>query len=658
MFGTIKPLLRGLILIFAVTFILLLADRKNRHKRSQLRIHSYIADTLQSGYDNINRSINIALIHFVNSPFSEESERGIRDGLDNLPFEAGETYTLNTYNAQGDVATLSNILDVVASQPFDYIMTISTPTLQASIRKFKERPVIFTTVTDPVAAGAGKSFDEHLHNFTGIATLSDYDQMIQLIKDILPWAKNLGTLYNPSEINSEIDKDQLEEACLRNDFNLITIPVFNSSEVINAAQTLVSKEVDIICQIPDNLSGSSFASIIGVADKARIPYLGFNIGETEVGAFAGVLTDYHQAGLEAVGKLRIVLSGEKINDIPFSNVGRSLTKINEEVAKKYNITIPESYKQSDNYNNFFEDDKDLLRFGLVQYNEARMGELARDGIIDGLEDYGLKKDIHYDLTIRNASGDIANLNTIIDVFASEEPDILFVTSTPTLQATIQKIEHFPVLFTMVANPIIAGAGTSYTEHLENVTGIATLGDFKNMVLVLKSIFPDIQTIGTLFTPGEANSVFNLETFEKYAHENNIDVISVPINTPTDVMDASISLTSRNIDVFCQIPDNLTSSSFTGIQQTAKKMHIPLFGFISEQIESGAVVVISRDYYQAGKDVVHQAIKVLSGKSPSEIPFEFVSKTEILVNLEAANFYKITLPEALIDTADILVEGNL
>jgi ABC-type uncharacterized transport system substrate-binding protein len=122
-----------------------------------------------------------------------------------------------------------------------------------------------------------------------------------------------------------------------------------------------------------------------------------------------------------------------------------------------------------------------------------------------------------------------------------------------------------------------------------------------------------------------------------------------------VIDAAITLTSRNIDVFCQIPDNLTASSFSGIVPIAKKMNIPIFGMISEQARTGAIAVISRDYFQAGKDVIRQAMQVLNEEPVEEIPFAFVSRSELIINMESARFFHVDLPGPLVDTADIIIE---
>jgi len=107
----------------------LLADLGNRD-RNKTENASTKVDNYADG--TLSRNINIALIQYVNAPFSEDSENGITDGLNSLVFEEGFEYKLDVYSAQGDISTLNSIVDVVGSSDYDYIMTISTPSLQAA----------------------------------------------------------------------------------------------------------------------------------------------------------------------------------------------------------------------------------------------------------------------------------------------------------------------------------------------------------------------------------------------------------------------------------------------------------------------------------------------------------------------------------------------
>jgi ABC-type uncharacterized transport system substrate-binding protein len=283
-----------------------------------------------------------------------------------------------------------------------------------------------------------------------------------------------------------------------------------------------------------------------------------------------------------------------------------------------------------------------------------LSELSRQGIEEGLALAGLRKDTDYVFKMYNAQGDIGVLNLIFDGILNDKPRLVFVTSTPTLQVAVKKIKEIPVVFTVVADPVIAGAGNSFEDHLPNVTGISTLGDYGGMIDLIKLILPGTKKIGTLYTPGEMNSVKNMNFLKQNAERAGIELMVMPVNSSTETSDATLSLIARQPEIFCQIVDNLTSLSVSSIIRKCDEHLIPMFGFVSDQAEKGAVLVLSRDYRQAGLDAARLARKILDGMNPGEIPFEFVSKTNILINPKAASLHNITIPEELYSRDNTIV----
>ncbi|MCX6304970.1 MAG: ABC transporter substrate-binding protein [Bacteroidetes bacterium] len=300
------------------------------------------------------------------------------------------------------------------------------------------------------------------------------------------------------------------------------------------------------------------------------------------------------------------------------------------------------------------DNSTRKRFSLIQYNDSPLSELSGQGIVDGLASLGLVKGKDYDLDVANAQGDIATLNLMLDEAVNDRPEILFISSTPTLQAAVKKISALPVIFTVVADPVLAGAGSSFKDHLPNITGISTLGDYEGMIRWVKIILPHARLIGTLFSPGESNSVKNMNVLKISAEQAGLELIAVPVNSSQEVTDAAFSLASRRPDVICQIVDNLTSASAGSIIRIARDQKIPVFGFVSDQSKAGAVLVVSRDYHQAGADAARLAKRVLDGESPAKIPFEFVSKTDLLINPSAAAFFRIHFPKEIFLQKDLII----
>lgn len=330
----------------------------------------------------------------------------------------------------------------------------------------------------------------------------------------------------------------------------------------------------------------------------------------------------------------------------FSDLNNRIEKKEEKTLPEKNIFLESTSKAPDllfkqrkknNENNKY-------KFCLTHYVDSQNSEESELGIRDEFKNQGLIEGEDFILKIFNAQGDISTLNSIAETVANDKWDIVFVSSTPTLQAFYKKVKNSPIVFTNVGDPVRSGIGESFTNHPPNVTGISTLSDFSGMVNFIIEVIPEIKTIGTVYTPGEINSVIYTEELTKAAQKRGLKLIFVPANTVSEVSDAARSLSSRGIDAFAQISDNLTGSCSSTIIKEAYNFKIPYFAFITEQTKQGAVASVARDYYVSGIDAAKKAIKILNGESPENIPFEFVTKTSITINKEAFEYFKLKIPD--------------
>jgi len=288
---------------------------------------------------------------------------------------------------------------------------------------------------------------------------------------------------------------------------------------------------------------------------------------------------------------------------------------------------------------------------LIEYNDVLDVKESERGVLDGLRDSGLKEGHDYVTQILNAQGDMATVSAMIDAAVTGGADMLITFSTPTLQAAIQRAPSLPIVFTYVANGLIAGAGRSETDHLPNLTGVNLTPPSEDMVALIRTWFPRVKRVGTLFVPSEVNMVYMLNQLQKAAHPREIKVVSVPVSTATEIPDAAAALTSRHIDAICQIPGNLTASAFGSINQAAIRAKLPVFAFQRQQANDGALVVLARDFAGAGRQSAALAVRIMRGEDPAHIPLEWFTKTSVVLNLNAARELDLQLPPALVRSAN-------
>ena len=293
---------------------------------------------------------------------------------------------------------------------------------------------------------------------------------------------------------------------------------------------------------------------------------------------------------------------------------------------------------------------------LLEYVNVEDSEESEKGILEGLRQSGLVEGRDYEMTVRNAHGDMTTLNGLVDAALTARADLLMTLSTPTLQATIRKAPaQLPIVFTYLADPISAGAGRSFTEHRPNVTGVATGGADEEVLAILHECIPNARRIGTIVVPSEVNTVYHRDRLVLEARKLGMEVVSVPANTSSDLPDAALALCSMKIDAVCQVAGNLTATGFTSIARAARGARLPAFGFMSSAAEQGAVAVVARDYYDGGTETAQLAVRVMRGESPASIPIQPLLKNKFILNRAIAREIGFTIPESVVRKADRVID---
>jgi len=302
--------------------------------------------------------------------------------------------------------------------------------------------------------------------------------------------------------------------------------------------------------------------------------------------------------------------------------------------------------------------KHTWKIYFVQYNDVIDVKDAENGVLEGLRESGLENGRDFEVKILNAQGDMATVSALIDAAVTGGADLLITFSTPTLQAALRRAQNVPVVYNYVASGLKAGAGKSNTDHAPNVTGVSLTPANDQALSILRTHFPSIRKLGTLYCPAETNMVNYKISLDEAAKRAGFEVVYVPAETATDVPDAAAALMSRDIDAVLQIPGNLTASAFGSISEAARRAHVPVFAFQKSQAIGGAMVVVARDYRDSGRNAAHLAARIMRGENPKRIPLEDFAGTNLIVNLDAARALDITLPPALVRSAkDVIGDVN-
>jgi putative ABC transport system substrate-binding protein len=290
----------------------------------------------------------IGIFQIIDAPTLNETRNGFMQALTDCGLRDGFNIRFLERNARGDVTEAQRIAQEFVKQRIDMIVALSTQCLQAALMAAPRVPVIFSSVANPQLLGVGQSAENHLSNVTGVASTGPVKQTLAFIKEVLPQARRIGTLWTPSELNSEYYLELALAAAAELGLEIIAVPVANVNEVLLSAQMLLNKKIDVLFPISDNTINASFESLGRMAEDNSIPLFGGNLVATRLGACAALGWDFFEMGYKS-GQIAIrIKNGENPGRIPIQYMSKIRLYLNLEAARKEGVQFPpEVIKRAD-----------------------------------------------------------------------------------------------------------------------------------------------------------------------------------------------------------------------------------------------------------------------------------------------------------------------
>lgn len=291
----------------------------------------------------------VGVIQYATHPSLDNCYTGFVEGLAEGGYVEGENLKIDMQNAQGDQANADLIAKNMVSKKYNLITGIATPAAMAAYSASKDAkiPVVFTAVSDPVAAGIVKNLESPGTNATGTSDILPLEEQIKMIRGFLPEAKKIGIIFTTSEPNSVSQLAKFKEIAPNYGFEVMDVGVTNPSEVAAATQTLISKGVNCINNFTDNNVVDNLSTVLNAASIAKIPVFGSEEEQVKNGCLASQSIDYVALGKETGKMAAEILKGEaQPETMPVHEVTDCTPIYNEEVMKTLGLSLPQEYKDA------------------------------------------------------------------------------------------------------------------------------------------------------------------------------------------------------------------------------------------------------------------------------------------------------------------------
>jgi ABC-type uncharacterized transport system substrate-binding protein len=281
----------------------------------------------------------------------------------------------------------------------------------------------------------------------------------------------------------------------------------------------------------------------------------------------------------------------------------------------------------------------------TQVNALQEG-LAKQGWIEG-------RNVRFD--IRYAEEDFDRIRAHADELVGLAPDVIVAVSLPVTQALLQRTRSIPIVFTNVGDPLVGGLVKSVASPEGNATGATNL--FHSIagkwLETLKEAAPRTARVAVLFVPEFVNQYY-LEALDNAAEVLGVKAIRTPYRNAAELQ--------RGIDAFAAEPDGglivmpppPRGDSRELINRLALKYRLPTVG-ANRTAASGLMISYGANNIEPSRIAATYVDRLLRGAKVSELPVQFPTKFELIVNLKSARAIGLNIPEALLLRADEVIE---
>lgn len=296
--------------------------------------------------DASGKSYTIGLIQFMEHPSLDEIRIAFTDAITSKAAEQGIQVTVDYKNAQGDNSMINSINRQFVDNGVDAIVAIATPAAQGAATATKDIPIIFSAVTDPVAAGLVEDLTKPGGNISGTSDAIAVEKIFELADELTPGIQKYGLIYNKGEANSvsviEETKAYLDTVGIEYMEKTVTAP----GEVQQTARVLF-EDCDAVFAPIDNTVASAMTVLSDEAIAAKKPVYVAADSMVHDGGLATVGVNYTDLGIQTADMALRVLQGEPVANMPVEVLTDLKVVVNEETAAAIGVDVSR-YAQGSN----------------------------------------------------------------------------------------------------------------------------------------------------------------------------------------------------------------------------------------------------------------------------------------------------------------------
>ncbi len=288
----------------------------------------------------------------------------------------------------------------------------------------------------------------------------------------------------------------------------------------------------------------------------------------------------------------------------------------------------------------------------------------------GFQDYFSARRIPVQITFRDLNRDMSRMPGFIEEIRRTKPDLIYTWGTSVTLGVAgafdsvdpqQNITDIPVVFTLVASPVLVKIVRDLKNPGRNVTGVYFVAPTEAQVRAMASYRP-FKSMGILYTPTEQNSVAVVEEVREVSKRMGFSVIAKPLKldankkvTAEGAPEMVHELKMQKAEWLYLPPDSyLGTQAKAVIIPAAMAEGLPTFASTEQLMETGALMGLVSRYHSIGQFTAYKAEQILVNKVPAaKVPVETLTRFALQVRMDVAEALKLPPPLPMFNYAELI-----
>jgi putative ABC transport system substrate-binding protein len=279
-----------------------------------------------------------------------------------------------------------------------------------------------------------------------------------------------------------------------------------------------------------------------------------------------------------------------------------------------------------------------------------------DAFVQGLKQLDFIEGRDFELTLRSADGRLDRLPSLAQEVADLRPDVILATATPAVVSLTALTKTVPIVCPLLADPVHLGLIASMSHPGGNVTGVLfrTEGLVGKQLELALQLIPGARRIGFLVNVA-GPVVIDRKELELANRSLGVELDTTEVRVPDDLDAAFHSLANRGVQAVVVQTDPMFFNERERISVLAAASRLPAVYAFRDHVDAGGLISYGVNLASCFRSAATYVVKILKGLRPGDLPVEFPTKLELIINLRTARALGLMVPAILLATADEVIE---